>query len=101
MFVILRIAGHELHPEHLQPRGGDAEAEAAEAREEAAAVPVQGRRPGHRGHAQDLRRVAEEGRALQDAAAVCARHGCPRGGGDAGQVRHRQARGPGLLPGAV
>lgn len=84
----LRVAGHKLHKEHLQPRGGDAEAEAAEAGEEAAAVQVQGWGPGHRGHPQDLRRVAEEGRALQDAAAVRARHGRPRGGGDAGQVRH-------------
>jgi hypothetical protein len=41
-FDIFRTAGYEFHAEHLQPGGGDAQAETAEAGEEAPAVPFQG-----------------------------------------------------------
>ena len=52
----------------------------------------------HGRHAEDLRRESAEGRAVQDAAAVGARHGGQGGGGDAGQVRDRPAGGAALLP---
>ncbi len=42
--VVFRAAGHEFHPEHLQPGGRDAQAQTTEAGEEAPTVPLQGTR---------------------------------------------------------
>ena len=118
--VPCRATGHLFHAVHLEPGGGDAAAEAAEAGAEAAAVPEQGRRARyhlfifylvyvymivyslflcrHGWHAQDLRRGALQGRALQDSPAVDTGLCGVRRRGDVGEVRQASERGGALLP---
>lgn len=59
-----RAAGDVVHAVHLQPGGRDAAPAPTEAGAEAAAVPLQGRRPRHGRHPQDLRRGPLQRRAL-------------------------------------